>query len=154
MKKYFIALAFVFLIGSRAKSEFVGALQGPEQALATSDYAGVRVDVSSGSSTARRAFKGPGVVYGVMFSTGLTSDYVAFRDTDTANGTSQEFGRLYNIGNLNGSIGYTNSFTTGAANASMFLKPIRVKNGLSWNGNVATYNFIQLYYEILDSPGQ
>lgn len=151
MKKLLFALTFVLLIGSRAKAEVIGAAQGPVQALATSDYAGVRVDVSSGSSSARRAFKGPGVVYGVVFSTGFCGDFVAFRDTDTANNSSQEFGRLYNIGFSTG--GAAIGVTCASAGPSMFPKPIRVKNGLSWNGSVATYNFITLLYELIDSPG-
>lgn len=147
MKKYLLALTMVFLVGSRVKAEFVGATQGPVQALATADYGGVRVDLSSGSTANRLACKGNCLLYGVVFSTGSPLDYVSIRDSDTANGSSQELIRLYNIGSATAAVaGGISSGSNGIP------KPMRLKNGISWTPSSAAYNFINLLYEVQDKP--
>ena len=136
MKKLLIAAVMSFGVSLAWAGDVRNTPVGPNQALASADYGGVYISTLSFSSAAKLAFRGPGVFQGVVMSTGATTDFVVLRDSNTANTSSQEFLRVYNIATTTtpGNVVYSPPF------------PIRVKNGLSFNYNQATLNILGILY--------
>ena len=144
MKKLIAVAAVMLSLAVIAKAELYEIPKGGGDALATADYGGYSVDVATlGWSGARTPETGKVVVYGVIFSSGAASDYVIIRDSGTANITSIETARLYNIGSS------TAGVTSSAAQAgySGAGKPIRLNKGLTWNSNSSIYNAITVIYQ-------
>lgn len=150
MKKFLLTAIVVASFGVLAHGEIVHTPQGEAQSLATADYGGVLVSTGQffiGLTTvpACTAYPCRGVVYGVFFSTGFTTDFVRVFDATSAVTSNQasEVARIYNVG----------SSTTGATIGGIGCgfsgvgpKPIRFGKGLFWQTNTAGYNTVDLLF--------
>ena len=143
MKKIILISAVMFLsfLYVNLNAENRNTPVGNPQALSTADYGGGRLSTYNISSAAKLVFRGPGVIYGVVFSSGDTSGYVTLRDTNTANTSSEESYRLYNIGKATSTVG---GVTSSGFSGTPY--PVRFNNGASVNANVATFNNVGILY--------
>lgn len=88
----------------------------------------VSVYVSTTAAPSSLVFSGSGLVYGVILTTGPTSNYCVLRDTNTVNTTSTAALPRF-------------VFATAAPQVIQFTTPIRITNGLSVNnGTTAAAN--------------
>lgn len=96
------------------------------------------------SATALNPTDGKGLVLSVFFSTSGCTEFVDFRDTNTANTTSPLLARRFNVaGSTAGTNigGYSNT-ATGCNGEYSFDTPIPFANGLSINASASTINSV------------
>ena len=104
------------------------------------------IDSSTGTNAVLCGSAGRGVVYGVIVSSVATSDYLVFRDTNTANTTSSVVTSVFATG--------TNAVASGASTTQLiqFPVPIRFTNGISVNATVAPASGTRSRWTILYRP--
>lgn len=146
MKKVLLATAVMLLGWSLSlkaemwKTPHSDSMQG----LATADYGGVQYSTAAfWTGFATCTIVGRGVFYGVIFTTGSTSDFVDVYDATSTYvaGFSGPFTRLYNVNTSSGGPG---AFAAGFSGP---VKPVRFVRGLFFKPSTAIYNLITgLYY--------
>lgn len=145
MKKYILAVAVLLsgVVVSSAGDRVVGSprYNNGDPAF-NADYAGMDISTAAFTANNTLAFSGEGVVTGVIISTPvLASDYIIFRDTQSVLTTesTDEIFRVY--------AGTNAVVNNGVQNLLVKLPyPIRVKRGLAYKANVATFNMITVLY--------
>lgn len=146
--KVILASAFMLCALSLVSAEMRKTPRGEPQALASADYGGVNYATAS-FTTAFTTVAIPtvgdsvqGVVYGVLFSTGSTADFVDVYDaTTTVNATAA--GPVYRLYNVNTSSGGIGAFAAGFSGPT---RPIRFNRGLIFKASSALYNYTTLLF--------
>ena len=155
MKKYLLTASIMLATAMVYAGPLRDTPVGPAGALATADYGGVLystnafgpvvVNTGVNSTTAcitAANFACHGVFYGVIFSTGDTSNFVdVFDSTSTDAGVRQ--GAIVRLFNVNASTGGVGAFAAGFSGVP---KPIRFSEGLIVRPNVATLNSVTTLY--------
>lgn len=143
MKKFIVFAAISFGMAGWAYSDSRDVPRGNIESLATADYGGVSVDVST-FSTASRLVRFIGVVQSVVFSSGSCNDFVTIRDTMTVYQPGvNDLMRVYNT--KIASVAAT-GVTQWCAGEVPFQYPLRISSGTSWNVSTGLYNEVILGY--------
>ena len=169
MKKFIIAAA-ILVCGITGVSTAKDLWNIPEaanaQALATSDYGGVDIATSNfsnlvttvvaggssaGPNSGDSRFDGNCRLYGVTFSTGLSSDFVQFYDTGSwlpgsQGGASTETIRLFNMANSTGNSVNNGGLAIYSGYVPVGPRPVRFKYGLLFRSSTNAYNSIIVHY--------
>lgn len=134
MKKLFYVLGLALTLSGLAHA----AVQAPRdqrgQVLDTINWVGAipcGIDSSTGTNVVLCGSAGRGAVYGVIVSSVATTDYIVFRDSATANTTSNVVTSVFASG--------SGSINSGASTTQLikFPVPIKFTNGISVNANSA-----------------
>lgn len=150
---------FLFLLSVLAVSLSYGAVNAPKdtkgESLDTIDWIGAlpcNIDASTGTQPALcgaiNITKRKYVVYGVMYSGIPVSNYLVFRDTNTANTTSSTAAVVF--------ASSSTQFAGGTSTTGFFKFPVplRFTNGVSVNVNVAPASGLErwtIFYRPVDT---
>lgn len=142
MKKLLLASAvMLFALGVSHSRMISGLPKGEQNNLATADYGGVLVSTNAFTVNHTTAsIVTSGVVYGVVFSSGVSTDFVEIFDSTTTLTAGTPIMRLYNV---NASTGGLNTYAAGFSGLD---KPVRYSKGLIWRASTAVYNVISVLY--------
>lgn len=150
MKRLLIAAAVIVSAIGISEAKMFDVPSANTEQPAPIGYGGVNVATSNFSSAFATVSVGPCLIYGVTFSSGLTSDFVQIYSTGTwswagSGGTSTETIRLFNTAVSTGGVNPSSSFMS-AGYVGVGPNPIRARSGCSFKPNVTTYNSIIFHF--------
>lgn len=152
MKKLLVSVSILTLamVGlAEAGSRMVGSPKATTgEALHTADYGGV--DISTGAFVVGHVtatingtnLSGSGAFHGVLFSSGINTDFVDIYDSSATHLTTS-FGHIARIYNISSSTAGVGSLSSGLVGLEY---PIRFKRGLIWQPSNSNYNIISVLY--------
>lgn len=142
----------LLFLSALAVSGVHAAVQAPRstqgQTLSSIDWVGAipcGIDSSTGTNAVLCA-SGRAMVYGVIISSVATTDYIVFRDSNTANTSSTAAGITWGSG--------TGSIASGASTTQLirFPVPMKFSNGISVNASSSPGSTTRARWTILYRP--
>lgn len=145
MSKFFVSLLCILglYVYLSAEQRVVPTAQTGE-ALQFSDYGGYEVSTRAfTTTTATAATAGSrGVAAYVVFSSGSTTEFVDLYFSSETMTLARTDARIYNVANS------TDSTLGGQGMGRTPVGPMRFRNGLFWKASVATFNMINVLFDV------